>query len=709
MFKSISLRARLLGAGLTLTLVPLVVITAVVAQREMRLEKITEIECAQLAQADLDHIAGSVFSLCETQHQVLQSNVNAGLNVTKELINQHGQVTLNDETITWDSTNQYTNKSAVTSLPRMYVGDQWLGQNKAASSFSPVVDKVQDLVGGTSTIFQRMNNSGDMLRISTNVLNSDGTRAIGTFIPATNPDGKTNEIIKTVLAGNTYRGKTFRVDRWYLSAYEPINDSSGKVIGINYFGVLMDSTPALRQAIMDIQVGQTGYVYILDSKGNYVLSKDGKRDGENIMGAKDANGVSFIEEICQKAVKLGPRELAEQYYPWKNKGDSEARVKIARLMYFEPWDWVIGSGSYVDEFAAAQQTVTKISKENLLVMLGVSLVSFIISCLVWLYISKRTSDDFTAFTARLLTTSNQVANAADQVEGFSQQMASGASEQAASIEEISASLEELSSMTQQNAENSQESDSVAGKAWNAATAGVAAMENMTTTIGQIKNSADETARILKSIDEIAFQTNLLALNAAVEAARAGDAGKGFAVVAEEVRNLAGRSADAAKSTATLIDESQTNADGGVKAANDVSQLLLEIETNVGSVKNLVSQVSQASNEQAQGISEINIGVTQLELVTQSSAANAEESAAASTELSDQAKDVRRVVNSLEEAVKGRGKSTPQNTHQSNQVQAPQPPRSAPEPQASQPSTVKSPPASIDQVIPLEEDEFVDMS
>ena len=294
----------------------------------MRLEETTEAECAKLAQSDLDHIADSVYSLCETQHQVLQSNVNAGLNVTKDLLGRNGQVSLNDETITWDAVNQYTKKSSVTSLPRMYVGEQWLGQNKAAGSLSPVVDKVQELVGGTSTIFQRMNNAGDMLRVCTNVLKTDGNRAIGTFIPAVNPDGQANAVIKAVLAGNTYRGRAFVVDRWYLTAYEPIPDASGKIVGISYFGVPMESATALRQAIMDIQVGQTGYVYILDSKGNYVISKDGKRDGENIYAAKDANGVSFIEEICQKAVNSVLTNWLSNITPGKTKATAKPGLKL---------------------------------------------------------------------------------------------------------------------------------------------------------------------------------------------------------------------------------------------------------------------------------------------------------------------------------------------------------------------------------------------
>jgi methyl-accepting chemotaxis protein len=246
----------------------------------------------------------------------------------------------------------------------------------------------------------------------------------------------------------------------------------------------------------------------------------------------------------------------------------------------------------------------------------------------------------------LMSGAEQVAAASGQVSAASQSLAEGATEQAAGLEETSSSLEEMSSMTKQNADNAQQANTLATEARKAAHTGAEAMTRMSQAINDIQKSSDETAKIIKVIDEIAFQTNLLALNAAVEAARAGEAGKGFAVVAEEVRNLAMRSAEAAKNTASMIEESVKNANHGVDIASEVGKVLDEIVQSIGKTTDLVSEIAAASQEQAQGIDQVNTAVSQMDKVTQQNAANAEESASASEELSSQAESMNDIVGEL---------------------------------------------------------------
>ena len=207
-------------------------------------------------------------------------------------------------------------------------------------------------------------------------------------------------------------------------------------------------------------------------------------------------------------------------------------------------------------------------------------------------------------------------------------------------------------MTRQTADNSEQVSTMTRTAGESAGRGREAMVSMDEAMQRIEKSASETAGIIKSIDEIAFQTNLLALNAAVEAARAGEAGKGFAVVAEEVRSLAQRSAEAARNTADLISQSQTNVQGGVEAAGTVRGILEEIADLVANIRSLSEEVSTAANEQSQGIEQITVSVGQLDQVTQSNAANAEESAAAAEQLTAQAVTLQAIVRRLNGVVFG---------------------------------------------------------
>jgi methyl-accepting chemotaxis protein len=246
-----------------------------------------------------------------------------------------------------------------------------------------------------------------------------------------------------------------------------------------------------------------------------------------------------------------------------------------------------------------------------------------------------------------------VAKAAEQVASASEQIASGASmlanassEQAASIEEVTASLVELSSNSEGNAKGAGEAQGLAEGTRSRAREGVQAMTELRGALGELAASADSTARIVKTIDEIAFQTNLLALNAAVEAARAGDAGRGFAVVAEEVRALALRSAEAARQTAELIEKSVNDAKRGAVLGDRTADRLGDIDTGVNSVTAVMQQIVEASKAQREGVREISRAVEHMNEATQSSATNSEESAAAAEELSSQAVRVRELVASF---------------------------------------------------------------
>ncbi len=285
-------------------------------------------------------------------------------------------------------------------------------------------------------------------------------------------------------------------------------------------------------------------------------------------------------------------------------------------------------------------------------MLALGVAGLMAGTLFGVMIVIRMARRLSEIADQLHQAAEQTLNASQQVASSSQSLAQGASEQAASLEETSSTLEEISSMTRQNAQHTVHMEKLIGSTRESAGKADQAMERMVERINAIKVSSDKTARIIKTIDEIAFQTNLLALNAAVEAARAGDAGRGFAVVAEEVRNLALRSAQAAKDTSALIEESQQRALQGVAATTETQALLKSIRSDVDESSSVVREVSTASKEQSRGVEQITQAVTEMDQVTQSNAANAEENAAASEELSAQAGSQTMMVRNLTEIVLG---------------------------------------------------------
>ena len=296
------------------------------------------------------------------------------------------------------------------------------------------------------------------------------------------------------------------------------------------------------------------------------------------------------------------------------------------------------SAAVASEKEAVSRKIWIVTLSVLILFAGIGVVvAFVIS---------RLSSTLRQAVKELAEGAGQVASAAGQISSSSQTMAQGASEQAASLEETSASSEEINSMARKNAENSQSAAELVTQSQQKFSETNQSLETMVVAMGGIKASSDKVAKIIKVIDEIAFQTNILALNAAVEAARAGEAGMGFAVVADEVRNLAQRSAQAAKDTASLIEESIAASNDGKSKVDDVATAIRAITAESAKVKTLVDEVSLGSHEQTRGIEQVAKALTQMEQVTQQSAANAEEGAAAAEQLTAQASTLMDVVEQL---------------------------------------------------------------
>ncbi len=343
-------------------------------------------------------------------------------------------------------------------------------------------------------------------------------------------------------------------------------------------------------------------------------------------------------------------QSAEKLHEMLGKGDKNGALayylQITKPLIQELVETFDNMREDIKKYALSDEVLVKATHTHQWTVGLLGLIFSLLLVSVSFFLVRTVVATLTRIMTGLSDGSSQVAAAARQVSASSQQLAEGSSEQAASLEETSSSLEEMSSMTKQNADNSLQAKAMMAEVRKIVAKVDNHMGTMVQAIEEIRNSSQETGKIIKTIDEIAFQTNLLALNAAVEAARAGEAGAGFAVVADEVRNLALRAAEAAKNTSNLIE----NTIKAVRKGSELTQLTQEAfqenATISGNVEQLVDEIAVASQEQAQGISQVNTAVMEMDKVTQRTAANAEESAAAAEELNAQAEQMKEYVAAL---------------------------------------------------------------
>jgi methyl-accepting chemotaxis protein len=371
------------------------------------------------------------------------------------------------------------------------------------------------------------------------------------------------------------------------------------------------------------------------------ITQDGDRQNfDDLVREYDRYAQSWAQ-IRSMAGARKPEEIVARFQSETVPAFDEAR-KASEVMVEWNQAWAV---KLANEAAADARTATMWNW-------GISLIALVCGSVMAILITRSISRALRQIVGELSEGAEQTASAASQVSSSSQSLAQGSSEQAASLQETSASSEEINSMARKNSENSRSATDLAAQSQQRFIETNHSLERMVQAMGEINASSEKISKIIKVIDEIAFQTNILALNAAVEAARAGEAGMGFAVVADEVRNLAQRCAQAAKDTAALIEESITKSNDGKSKVEQVATAIREITEASAQIKTLVDEVNLGSQEQARGIEQIGKAITQMEKVTQTTAANAEESASAAEELNAQSETLKEIVARLTSMVGG---------------------------------------------------------
>ncbi len=438
----------------------------------------------------------------------------------------------------------------------------------------------------------------------------------------------------------------------------------------------------------DIKIGKTGYIFVIDNEGDYVLSAGRQRDGENILNAQDSSGRYFIKDMLSEAKAAPEGTASTMVYPWKNAGETTARDKIAAFVYVDTLGWTIGSSAYYDEFTDGVSFVRNIT------FVG-SILAILFASLVMYYFASRLANqlqkiidstramangdltqhiDLHAMTPEFRSLAThfdamrvQFSMLLVRIIGTTNTAASNAEELSASAEEVNSSLQQVSSTIQEIAKSAQELSKDATNAANrskmteqSATNGSknasTINEKMGSLSGTIKTGADKVKSlgekskrigdIVTTINRISEQTNLLALNAAIEAARAGEAGRGFAVVADEVRKLAEESHKATSQIGELLGSIQTEIDASVgqmaentrqvaDSSKTITQALAsfeEIPVLVDAVNQSINHISSISEENAAGAEEVTASVEEVTSATNQVAAAAQQLSRAANEL-----------------------------------------------------------------------------
>jgi methyl-accepting chemotaxis protein len=427
-------------------------------------------------------------------------------------------------------------------------------------------------------------------------------------------------------------------------------------------------------SVRNIRYGEDGYFTILNSQVVLMHPTNLGMIGKDINGFKDPNGVYFFRQ----AVALIKRDgKGFRTFAFPRPGQTEAAPKIAYDIAYQPWDWILTTGTYVDDIDAA----FRVSLYQSLGMMAI--LAAALSVVVLLLnrgivrslggepsyaaeIANRIADN--DLTARVVTTpddrasllfsmkrmqeqlagtigtikasAGSIATATHQIAAGNQDLSQRTEQQAASLEETAASIEQLTSTVTQNADNASQANQLAAQAAKVAGEGGAVVSRVVDTMDGINASSDKIANIVGIIEGIAFQTNILALNAAVEAARAGEQGRGFAVVASEVRSLAQRSSTASKEIKELIQDSVERVQAGAGFVREAGAKMSEITHEIRRVTDIMGEITAATQEQSRGIGQINRAVTQMDEVTQQNAALVEQAAAAASSLESQADDLK---------------------------------------------------------------------
>jgi methyl-accepting chemotaxis protein len=456
-------------------------------------------------------------------------------------------------------------------------------------------------------------------------------------------------IIMAVLSLNRLSKINSEMNRIVTDDYRKVTISNDVIDQVNIIAVAIRNIAISRdQAFIQKEKERIDAARSRYAKGMEELRKTVKRPEGIANLAEIDKAIDQLKPLNVKTMELGAamqtEEVAKLVTEQLEPGQAKLLGAIEAMIRYQE-----------TKMAASIEDANHAYTSALVFLIILTLLTVIIGAGIAYYLTQSITKPINHVIASLSDAAQQVAAASGQLSGTSQSLAEGTQEQASSIEETSSSLEEMSSMTKASADNADEANSIIKGSTQDMDKANQVMKDLITSMNEISAASENTQKIVKTIDEIAFQTNLLALNAAVEAARAGEAGAGFAVVADEVRNLAMRAAEAAKNTQVLIEGTVQKIHGGTELAQKTNEAFTKVAQDSAKIGQLINEIAAASKEQSQGVGQVNIAVSEVDKVVQQNAARAEESASASEELNAQAEQMKGFVQELNVLVNGAAK------------------------------------------------------
>ncbi len=322
--------------------------------RFLAAKKGTQTEVRDAVEAQVRGRLGQIKALFDAERQAVTRQLKNDIKLAEALVQRYGRPDLSDTPYRWNAVNQFTKESRSVELPLMRLGSQLLYPVDEFDTRAFVVDELTELTGSTCTIFQKMNEEGDMLRVVTSVKNAQGKRAVGTFIPAVNPDGTPNAVVTTVSLGTPYTGRAFVVDDWYQTIYTPLKNPFDDIIGMLYVGVPEKSMGSIRDEVTAARLGKTGFLFITDEDGRIVLHADRTLEGQ------DAGQALHIPD-WSKHVKNALAHK-ETFVPVKG---ADGREQFLSLLHYPDWKWVLVAVGSWDEFTgkAAEASFGQFAEE----------------------------------------------------------------------------------------------------------------------------------------------------------------------------------------------------------------------------------------------------------------------------------------------------------------------------------------------------------